>query len=96
MKKLIAILLLALMFLQAIPVLHFFSSQKEIFYSYIDEDKTPETKVTKEKMDGKEMFLMQDFALPLAIEQKTFLSLTTPVHPSPLLRSLIQPPDATC
>lgn len=41
------------MFLQAIPVLHFFSSQKEIFYSYIDEDKTPETKVAKEKMDGK-------------------------------------------
>lgn len=35
------------MLLQAIPVLHFFAEQKEIFYSYVDEEEPHKSKVEK-------------------------------------------------
>src|SRR5215203_2037609 len=62
MRRIVSILFLSLMLLQAIPVLHFFSSQKEVFYTYIDEEK-PDEKSAKEKKDGKE-YLSPDVQLP--------------------------------
>ena len=44
------------MLLQAIPVLHFISSEKEIFFALIDEEKLEEK--SKEKNDGKECLLL--------------------------------------
>lgn len=83
------------MMLQAIPVLHFFSSHKAVFYTYIDEEK-PEHKVklSKEKDDlvkdyNQALFAFQEeenkFLFPLFIEKQ---------HPSPFLEFSAPPPDA--
>ena len=53
MRRLVSILFLSLMLLQAIPVLHFFAEKKEVFYSYVDEEE-PEHKSKVEKKVSKE------------------------------------------
>lgn len=59
MKKLISILFLFAMLLQAIPVLHFFMEKPEVFYTTIDEEKAPEKgKELKEKNDNDKAFLI--------------------------------------
>jgi hypothetical protein len=81
------------MLLQAIPVLHFFSSQKEVFYTYIDEEK-PEQKLKAGKQDiSKEYSLTACFFAEE--ENKSFFPLFVEKHhASPLLESLTPPPDA--
>lgn len=92
MRRLVSILFLSLMMLQAIPVLHFFSSQKEVFYVYIDEEK-PEVK-EKETKEGKELLSHFD-ALPPAKEVRTqFASYSVRNYSAPLLEFLTPPPDA--
>lgn len=82
------------MLLQAIPVLHFFSSQKAIFYALIDEEK-PVEKVGPEKKALKEYFSLAGF-LPLpALETKArFLPYRVRLHAAPTLDALTPPPNA--
>lgn len=93
MRKIIAIFLVSLMLLQAVPVLHFFSSQKAVFYSYVDEEK-PEQ---KSKAEGEEynkhltitpqFFMEEEGSQPFSPFIARQLS-------SPLLEALTPPPDA--
>lgn len=92
MRKIFSILFLSLMLLQAIPVLHFFFSQKEVFYTYIDEEK-PDGK-SIEKKDGKE-FLSLSLPSPLTQTIKKQFPFHVENQPaSPLLECLTPPPDA--
>jgi len=91
MRRIISILFLSLMLLQAIPVLHFFSSQKEIFYTYIDEEK-PEEK-SKEKKECKEFLSLTLFS-PAEQTVKTLFSPAIESHYiSPKLEFVAPPPD---
>lgn len=92
MRRIVSILFMSLMLLQAIPVLHFFSSQKEIFYVYIDEEKPDNN--SKEKKDGKE-FLSLTTPAPLEeISQTGFPFLQEDLYKSPLPEAITPPPNA--
>lgn len=94
MRKLISILFLSLMLLQAIPVLHFFSSQKEVFYSYIDEEK-PDDKSAKEKKEKGKEYLSLEVGPPVELRiQTAYTSATDTNYASPVLASHTPPPDA--
>lgn len=91
MRRIISVLFILLMLVQAIPVMHFFSSQKGVFYVYIDEEK-PDGK-SKEKKDGKEC--LSAFYLPVS-EQVITPLFTTGIDSQyawPFLDSLTPPPD---
>ena len=95
MKKFITIGLLLLLFLQAIPVVGFFASPGDNFYSYVDEDKPGELKM-KDKKDGKEyvssgLFLWSQEVAIGSFEKPDISSPT-----SPYLQYLTPPPDCTC
>lgn len=80
------------MMLQAIPVLHFFSSHKEVFYAYIDEEK-PDHK-SKVKKEVKE-YLTQSLFPAFEKEMKTsFPPIVLHRYSSPFLEYLTPPPDA--
>ena len=92
MRRFISILFLSLMMLQAIPVLHFFSSQSEVFYVYIDEEKPDEK--SKEKKEVKESLSLH-LEVPVLLRIETLFNLTTErSYRSPLLEFLTPPPDA--
>lgn len=80
------------MLLQAIPVLHFFSSQKEIFYVMIDEEK-PDEKVN-EKKEYRECNSITSLAPFEEKIRNSFSLLTIQPYISPLLELLTPPPDA--
>lgn len=81
------------MLLQAIPVLHFFSSQKEIFYVYIDEEK-PDNKL-KEKKEGKE-YLSLTAPVPAEEDIKTTFPFSQEAtYKSPLPEAITPPPNAS-
>lgn len=95
MKKFIAIVLMLLLFLQAIPVVGFFASPGDNFYSYVDEDKPGELKM-KDKKDGKEyvssgLFLWSQELATINFEKPNISSLA-----SPYLQYLTPPPDPAC
>lgn len=91
MRRIISILFLSLMLLQAIPVLHFFSSQKEVFYVYIDEEKLEEN--SKDSKESKELVSLI-ISSPAEQTIKTYFSHGTDTYyPSPLLEFLTPPPD---
>ena len=92
MRRLISILFLSLLLLQAIPVLHFFSSQKEIFYAYVDEEK-PDDKV-KEKLIAKEYLGSEIFTPPLLTKQNHFCFHLVKAYSSPHPERLTPPPNA--
>jgi hypothetical protein len=93
MRRIVSILFLSLMLLQAIPVLHFFSSQKEVFYTYIDEEK-PDEKSGKEKKAGKE-YLSFEVETPVdQLIQTAYSSAVDNNYSSPTLAFLTRPPDA--
>ena len=77
--------------LQAIPVLHFFSSKKAIFYSYIDEEKPGDTKEVKE---SKEYVCITHSLTSFSEEEKTYPPFFLNHHSSPLLEQTTPPPDA--
>ena len=84
-------LFLSLMLLQAIPVLHFFSSQKEVFYVNIDEEKPEEG--SKEKKESKEYLSLALGFLAPEINKTQFPSVTDKHYTFPLLEFLTPPPD---
>jgi hypothetical protein len=93
MRKIVSILCLSLLLLQAIPVLHFFAEKKAVFYAYVDEEK-PEQK-SKVGKDELNKYLVT--ATQLFSEEKTRLPFSPFVqkhHSSPLLEFLTPPPDA--
>ncbi|HUC79926.1 MAG TPA: hypothetical protein VMR70_03385 [Flavisolibacter sp.] len=94
MRRLISILFMSLLLLQAIPVLHFFSSQKEIFYVYIDEEK-PDNSV-KEKKYGKEYLFLTPPSLPEKSILTGFPFLQEDLYKSPLPEAITPPPNITC
>ena len=91
MRRIISVLFILLMLVQAIPVMHFFSSQKGVFYVYIDEEK-PDGK-SKEKKDGKEC--LSAFYLPVSEQVITpmFRTGIDMQYAWPFLESLTPPPD---
>ena len=94
MRKIVSILFLFLMLLQAIPVLHFFAEKKAVFYTYVDEEKPEQkSKFGKEGFNQEYTLLAQIFT-----EAPENVSLFSPFvqkrHSSPLLESLTRPPDA--
>ena len=91
MRRIISILFLSLLLLQAIPVLHFFSFQKEVYYSYIDEEKPGDTKEIK---DGKEYLQVTHHALLSFEEENTYPPFFVIDTASPLLEYATPPPDA--
>ncbi|HEU4904058.1 MAG TPA: hypothetical protein VFT06_14730 [Flavisolibacter sp.] len=93
MRRIFAILFTLLLLLQAIPVLHFFSSHKSVFYSYVDEEE-PGQKSKVEKKELKEcLSVVPD--LPLAEEKAPFyLPLSEEAPSSPILEFLTPPPNA--
>jgi uncharacterized protein YxeA len=88
MRRIISLLFLLLMLLQAIPVLHFFSSQKEVFYVYIDEEKQDDS--PKEK---KESFSLSSFSAAEQTIKTHYSSGTETNYASPILEFLTPPPD---
>ena len=92
MRRIVSILFLSLMLLQAIPVLHFFSSQKEVFYTYIDEEK-PDEKPAKEKKDGKEYISILVEAFTDQPSNTTYFSVAEDRYSSPTLSLTTPPPD---
>jgi hypothetical protein len=92
MRRIVSILFLSLMLLQAIPVLHFFSSQKEVFYTYIDEEK-PVEKLTKEKKDAKEYITLLVEAFVEQPANKTYSTAAERSYSSPILTLTTPPPD---
>ncbi|HEX8313614.1 MAG TPA: hypothetical protein VF609_01395 [Flavisolibacter sp.] len=93
MRRIVSILFLSLMLLQAIPVLHFFSSQKEVFYTNIDEEK-PNEKIAKEKKEGKE-YLSLEVEPPVdQLIQTKYSAAADTNYSSPTLTFLTPPPDA--
>jgi hypothetical protein len=93
-KKLIAILFVFVMLLQAIPVLHFFSSQKEVFYTYVDEDKPEETKVVKNKTEAKALSSLPTIITFVDRQPLKHAALLKQRLPSPYIAAHLQPPDA--
>ena len=92
MKKIVSILFLSLMLLQAIPVLHFFSAQKEIFYALIDEEKPQEKAAEKKECRQAASLLMVS---PAEKTIKIFFPLLgCGSYNSPLLELQTPPPDA--
>ena len=83
------------MLLQAIPVLHFFSSQKAVFYTYIDEEK-PEQKLNagKEKGDIAKEYNLALQAFREEENRSFYAGFVEKSHPSPLLEFVAPPPDA--
>lgn len=93
MRRLFSILFLALMLLQAIPVLHFFSSHKAVFYTYVDEEK-PEQKSKIEKKDQADYLSVTE---NLFLEEKNpavYVLFLAATPSSPLLEYATPPPDA--
>ena len=83
--------MLSLLLLQAIPVLHFFADKKEIFYTYIDEEKPDNN--AKEKKYGKE-YLSLDAPVPDEATIKTsFFISQEGKYQSPLLEAITPPPN---
>lgn len=93
MRKIISILCLSLMLLQAIPVLHFFAAKKAVFYAYVDEEK-PEQKSKIGKEDLNQEFTI--IAAPFFAEEdiRLFSPFVQKRHCSPFLEFLTPPPDA--
>ena len=83
------------MLLQAIPVLHFFSSHKAVFYTYIDEEK-PEQKLKfgKEKEEPAKEYNLALHAMQEEENKSFYAGFLEKQPPSPLLEFLTPPPDA--
>ncbi|NTS40893.1 hypothetical protein HRG84_08235 [Flavisolibacter sp. BT320] len=95
MKRLAAILFLFLLLLQAIPVLHFFSAEKAVFYTYIDEEK-PEQKLNagKEKGDIAKEYNLALQAFREEENRSFYAGFVERSHATPLLEFVAPPPDA--
>lgn len=91
MRSVVSIFLLSLLLLQAIPVLHFFWPQKEIFYVYIDEEKPGDTKAVDE---GKEFLSALPSSIGFSGKGKTYPPFFVNAPASPLLEYPTPPPDA--
>jgi hypothetical protein len=81
------------MLLQAIPVLHFFSAKKAVFYTYVDEEK-PEQKSKIGKEDIEQEFIVVSPFFPEDDNARLFSPFVQKRHSSPLLEFLTRPPDA--
>ena len=93
MRKIVSILCLCLMLLQAIPVLHFFAEKKAVFYTYVDEEKPEQkSKAGKEELQKYVLTAAQVFAEEETAPSVCFF-LQKPLS-SPLLEFLTPPPDA--
>ena len=93
MRKIIAGIFLGLLMLQAIPVLHFFSSKGEVFYTSIDEEKPGEN--AKEKMAGKEYLSMEAEATAYTLINTSYYPAIDNKYASPSLALLTPPPDVS-
>ena len=93
MRGFLSILFLSLMLLQAIPVLHFFSSHKAVFYSYVDEEK-PEQKSKIEKKDQAEFLSVTENLFREEENPASFVRFSAAKPTSPLLEYTTPPPDA--
>jgi len=94
MRRIISIIFLSLLLLQAIPMLDFFSSEEEIFYTNIDEEKADES--VKEKKEGKEYVLLEIGITANHLISTSFCSAVYNHYTSPSLILLTPPPDACC
>ena len=92
MRRIISILFLLLLLLQAIPVLDFFSAQEEIFYVHLDEEKCEDAKEIK---GGKEYLPFADNAINFYRGEKTYPPFFLNRHSSPLLENITPPHDAS-
>ena len=90
MKKFITIVLMVLLFLQAIPVMNFFVSGN--VYSYVDEDKPGELKM-KDKKECKEFISPGLFLWPQETNKINFEYLDVFFLASPYLKYITPPPD---
>lgn len=79
------------MLLQAFPVLHFFSSQKEVFFAWIDEEK-PEEK-SKVKNEGKEYLPLNMNTGEEQVSKAHFTQYIAHNYASPYLEFITPPPD---
>ena len=79
------------MALQAIPVLHFFSQEKAVFYVYLDEEKPEEN--SKEKKEIKEFISQFPSFHTAGILLPSFFSGTKTSYTTPILENLTPPPD---
>ncbi len=95
MKKIISIVFLMTMLLQAIPVLHFFTERPEIFYTSLDEEKPSEkNKETKEdKQEDKTFLSFYATSYIKLIASINFQNYTSQLPSSPHLEMLAPPPD---
>jgi hypothetical protein len=93
MRKIVSILCLSLMLLQAIPVLHFFFEKKAVFYAYVDEEK-PEQKSKVGKDDCQHYIVLTTQPFPEEKARHAFSPFVQKRHSSPLLEFLTPPPDA--
>lgn len=93
MRKIVSILCLLLMLLQAIPVLHFFAERKAIFYSYVDEEK-PEQKSKVGKDDFNQEFTLTFSSFFEEENVRLFSCFVQKSLSFPFLEFLTPPPDA--
>lgn len=95
MKKCIAIFFLLFLFLQAIPMLHFFAAEKSVFYACVDEDRADEAKL-KIKKEAKEYLSYSSPCFRTAPQLTHGTSQNVSLTPSPSLEFMAPPPDFTC
>jgi hypothetical protein len=93
MRRIISILFTCLLLLQGIPVLHFFSSQPEVFYAYIDEDKPTEKKEVKDGKEVMECLSTHDYSLHQLTVSSSYIHSNEPLHLAPCLEAQSPPPD---
>ena len=91
MRRLLSIGFIIIMLIQAIPVLHFFSSDGSIFYAYVEEEKPGGLKEIK---DGKEYFSILQYPIVFFEIDKLNAHFLVDFHTSPLLEYTTPPPDA--
>lgn len=95
MRRLISIFFLSLLLLQAIPVLHFFSARKTVFYSLIDEEKPVEkTVVEKKASEEKEFLALFETGPVVKTVQRCFAPFFVSPYTSPSLDCITPPPNA--
>jgi len=93
-KKLFTIALSLTLFIQAIPVLHFFVGKEKAatVYTFLDEDK-PDGAKSKLKKDSQEYISLTSLCLEDAVTNSFHVTNHTSALPSPYLDSLTPPPD---
>jgi hypothetical protein len=96
MKQIVAIILLSLFFLQAVPVVRLLCAAKNAMYSTVIAEDTPDETKGKEKKESKEYLAVPAIAVQRNSQPVQYYSPFVHALPSPYLESFTPPPNCIC